>query len=249
MGENHKQHLRWIYVAYGILITAMTFFFLYGRPSPLDEKLTLVEMVCLLPGVILFWPTLFITGGRYTSIFPFSIHSPLLGILNVFAYLAVPLTTRAITRWRQERKTSPTQERTWLDIFKRPITMAVLGAGMFLVALNGAIHIWHGTDGPTDFANMVLGLFAGVGFWFLAHYLWRHGTAIQFNYKALPAWTRWAVPLAALTGAVIGGRLAYGEARIVGWSTTAGGALAVAVTGITVLLVLIAFRFVQRQMK
>jgi hypothetical protein len=40
--------------------------------------------------------------------------------------------------------------------------MVVLGAGMFLVALNGAIHIWHGTDGPTDFANMVLGLFAAV---------------------------------------------------------------------------------------
>jgi hypothetical protein len=115
--------------------------------------------------------------------------------------------------------------------------MVVLGAGMFLVALNGAIHIWHGTDGPTDFANMVLGLFAAVG------------TAIQFNYKALPAWTHWAVPLAALIGGVVGGRLAYGEARIVGWSTTSAGALAVAITGITVLMVLIAFRLVQRQLK
>lgn len=249
MTTRRTQHLRSVYFVYGILITAMTFFLLYGRPSPLDEKLTLVEMVCLLPGVILFWPTLFLTGGRYTSIFPFSVHSTLLGTLNIFACLAVPLATRAITRWWQERKTSLTQERTWLDIFKRPITMAVLGAGMFLVALNGAIHIWHGTDGPTDFANMVLGLFAAVGFVFLAHYLWRHGASIQFTSKALPAWTHWAVPLAALIGGVVGGRLAYGEARIVGWSTTAGGALAVAVTGITVLLVLIAFRLVQRQMK
>jgi hypothetical protein len=146
----------------------------------------------------------------------------------------------------QEWKTSG---QSWLDIFRKPTTMVVLGAGMFLVALNGAIHIWHGTDGPTDFANMVLGLFAAVGFCFLAHYLWRHGTAIQFNYKALPAWTHWAVPLAALIGGVVGGRLAYGEARIVGWSTTSAGALAVAITGITVLMVLIAFRLVQRQLK
>ena len=249
MGEKHKQHLRWIYGVYSVLVIALTVLLLYGRPSPLDERLTLVEIVCLLPGVILFWPTLFITGGRYTSIFPFSIHSPLLGILNVFAYLAVPLATRAIIKSYRERKSSLTQERNWLNIFKRPTTMVVLGAGMFLVALNGAIHIWHGTDGPTDFANMVLGLFAAVGFGFLAHYLWRHGTAIQFNYKALPAWTHLAVPLAALIGGVIGGRLAYGEARIVGWSTTSAGALAVAVTGITVLMVLIAFRLVQRQMK
>jgi hypothetical protein len=132
----------------------------------------------------------------------------------------------------QEWKTSG---QSWLDIFRKPTTMVVLGAGMFLVALNGAIHIWHGTDGPTDFANMVLGLFAAV--------------AIQFNYKALPAWTHWAVPLAALIGGVVGGRLAYGEARIVGWSTTSAGALAVAITGITVLMVLIAFRLVQRQLK
>jgi hypothetical protein len=69
----------------------------------------LVEIVCLLPGVILFWPTLFITGGRHTSIFPFSIHSPLLGILNVFAYLAVPLATRAIIKSYRERKSSLTQ--------------------------------------------------------------------------------------------------------------------------------------------
>jgi hypothetical protein len=215
----------------------------------MDESLTLVEIVCLLPGVILFWPTLFITGGTYTSIFPFSIHSTLLGTLNIFAYLAIPLATRAMIRSWQELKTSPRQEKNWLDVFKRPTTMVMLGAGMFLVALNGAIHIWHGTDGPTDFANMVLGLFATVGFVFLAHYLWRHGASIQFTSKALPAWTHWAVPLAALIGGVVGGRLAYGEARIVGWSTTAGGALAVAVTGITVLLVLIAFRLVQRQMK
>jgi hypothetical protein len=106
-----------------------------------------------------------------------------------------------------------------------------------------------GTDGPTDFANAVLGPLAAIGFWFLAYYLYRHGAVIRLTDKGLPAWTRWAVPLAALTGAVIGGRLAYGEVRIVGWSTTSAGALAVAVTGITVLMVLIAFRLVQRQMK
>lgn len=246
MTTRRTQHLRWGYVVYGILVTAITHFLLYGRPSPLDESLTLLEIVCLLPGVILFWPTLFITGGRYTSIFPFSTHSPLLGILNVFVYLAIPLAIRRMIRSWQEWKTSG---QSWLDIFRKPITMVVLGTGMFLLALNGAIHIWHGTDGPTDFANMVLGLFAAVGFCFLAHYLWRHGTSIQFKARALPAWTHWAVPLAALIGGVIGGKLAYGEARIVGWNITAAGTLAVAVTGITVLMVLIAFRLVQRQMK
>lgn len=118
-----------------------------------------------------------------------------------------------------------------------------------LLGLNGILQIWRGTDGPTDFANAVLGPLAAVGFWFLAYYLYRHGAVIRLTGKGLPAWTHWAVPLAALIGGVISGRLAYGEARIVGWSITSAGALAVAVTGVTVFMVLIGFRLVQRQMK
>lgn len=249
MSDNPRQFLRWIYVVYGILVIAMTVLLLYDRPSPLDEKLTLVELVWLLPGFILFWPTLFILGGRYTSIFPFSIHSLLLGVLNVFGYMAAPLVTRAMIRSWQERNMFPNEERNWLDVFKKPITMVVLGASMCIVSLNGAIHTWHGTDGPTDFANMVLGLFAAVGFAFLAHYLWRHGASIQFTAKSLPSWTRWAVPLAGLVGGMIGGRLAYEEARIVGWSTTSASALAVVVTSLTILTVCFAFRLFQKQLK
>ena len=246
MNENRTCHQGWIYVLYGILVIVMTVLLLYGRTSPIDEKLTVVETVSLLPGVTLFFPLLMITGGKYTSLFPFSIHTPLLGMLNVFAYLTAPLAIRAtIGRWREWK----TSGHSWLDIFRKPTTMVVLGVGMLLLALDGAIHIWHGTDGPTDFANMVLGLFAAVGFVFLAHYLWRHGASVQFTSQALPAWTRRAVPLAGLVGGVIGGGLTYGEARIVGWSTTSASALAVTVTIINVLAVCFAFRLFQRQLK
>jgi len=116
-----------------------------------------------------------------------------------------------------------------------------------LLGLNGILQIWRGTDGPTDFANAVLGPLAAIGFWFLAYYLYRHGAVIRLTGKGLPAWTRWAVPLAALTGAVIGGRLAYGEARILRWNPPAAGVLAVTVTGVTLLMTWIVFRVVRRQ--
>ncbi|MFQ5989170.1 MAG: hypothetical protein ACE5K9_04565 [Candidatus Methylomirabilales bacterium] len=240
MTARRTQLLRSIYVFYGILVIAMTVFLLHGRLSPLDKNLTLVELVCLLPGVILFYPLLVLTGGRYTSIFPFSIHALLLGILNVCAYLAVPLATRAVIRsWKKGE--------TWRDIVRSPTTMVVLGVGMLLLALNGAIQLWQGRGGPTDIANTVFGPLAAIGLWCLAYYQRRHGTTIRLAERAPPAWIRWTVPLAALTGAVIGGILAYGEARILGWSTTAAGVLSVTVTGVTVLMVWLVFRMMQRQ--
>lgn len=244
MTARRTQLLRWIYILYGILITAMTLFLLYGKPSPIDEKLTLVEMVCLLPGVTLFYPLLVLTGGRYTSIFPFSIHSPLLGILNVFAYLAVPLAARVTIRWWREWKTSG---KSWLELFRRPGFLVAVGVGCMLLALNGAIQIWQGRGGPTDIANTGFAPLAAIGLWSLAYYRRRHGMAIQVADRVPPPWIRWAVPLAALTGAVIGGILAYGEARILRWSTAAAGVLAVAVTGVTLLMVWIVFRIVRRQ--
>lgn len=209
----------------------------------MDKNLTLVELVCLLPGVILFYPLLILTGGRYTSIFPFSIHSPLLGILNVFAYLVIPLAIRTIFRCWREWKTSG---QSWLNIFRKPTTMVVLGVGLLLLALNGGIQIWQGRGGPTDIANTVVGPLAAIGLWFLAYYQRRHGTAAKVTDQAPQTWICWAVPLAALTGAVIGGILAYGEARILRWSAAAAGVLAVTVTGITVLMVWFIFRMVRK---
>jgi hypothetical protein len=62
-----------------------------------------------------------------------------------------------------------------------------------------------------------------------------------------PAWTRWAVPLAAITGAVVGGVLVYGEMRILRWSQASAGVLAVAATALTLAMAWIIFRLVRKQ--
>jgi len=249
MTVTHTQSLRWMYFLYGILVIGMTVFLLYGRPPITDKNITWAEIFFLAPGIMLYLPILLLSGGVHWSILPFWARMPFWGTLNVLGYLAIPVVTQGIFRSWREWKKSGKQGNFWLELLRRPSVLVVVGVSCMLLGLNGILQIWRGTVGPTDFANAVLGPLAAIGFWFLAYYLYRHGAVIRLTDKGLPAWIRWAVPLAALTGAVIGGRLAYGEARIVGWSTTSAGALAAAVTGITVLMILIAFRLVQRQMK
>lgn len=246
MTDRRTQMLRWTYVVYGILVIAMTVFLLQGRAPITDRNVTVVEMALLLPGIILYLPLLLLSGGIHLSLLPFWARMPLWGTLNVFGYLAIPPAIRAITgRWR-EWKTSGKQGNFLLDLLRRPATMIMLGVGLLLLALNGAIQIWQGIAGPTDIANMVFGPLGAIGLWFSVYYQRRHGTAISITGQAAPPWPRWAVPLAALVGAVIGGGLAYGEAKILRWSPAAAGTLAVTVTVFTVLFVWTVFRALRR---
>lgn len=172
---------------------------------------------------------------------------PLWGTLNVLGYLAIPVAIRAITTWWRERKTSGTQENIWRDLFRRPATMIVFGVGMLLLALNGVIQIHLGIAGPTDTANVVFGSLGVIGFWYLAYYQRRYGPVILATDQPPPAWTRWAVPLAAFTGAVMGGGLAYREAKILRWSAASAGLMAMTVTVASVVMALIVFRLVRKQ--
>jgi hypothetical protein len=233
-----------MYVLYGVLVIAMTIFLLYGRLPITDRNVTWVEISLLAPGIILYLPLLLLSGGIHWSLFPLWARMPLWGTLNVLGYLAIPLSFRAITgRWR-EWKTSGKQGNFLLDLLRRPATMIMLGVGLLLLALNGAIQIWQGIAGPTDIANMVVGPFGAIGLWYLAYYQRRYGTIIPAT--GPPTWTRWAVPLAALTGAVIGGGLAYREAKILRWSAASAGLLAVTATVVTVTMVWIVLRVVRK---
>lgn len=238
--------LYWIYLLYGTIVIALTIFLLYGRLPITDRNVTWVEISLLAPGIILYLPLLLLSGGVHWSVLPFWTRMPLWGTLNVLGYLAIPLATRAVVKWWREWKASGRGGNMWLDLFRRPATMIVLGVGMLLLALNGVVQVRLGIAGPTDIANMVVGPFGAIGLWSLAYYQRRYGTIIPAT--GPPAWTRWAVPLAALTGAVIGGVLAYKEAMILRWGTASAGILAVTVTAVTVVMVWIVFRVVRKHL-
>jgi hypothetical protein len=243
--KGRAQLFRCIYVLYGILVVAMTVFLFYGRPPITDKSITVAETFFLLPGIILYVPLLLLSGGIHWSLLPLGARMPLWGTLNVLGYLAIPLAIRGMIKWWRELKTSGKQGNIWQDILRRPTTMVVFGVGMLLLALNGAIQVRLGIAGPTDIANMVFGTFGAIGLWYLAYYQRRYGTIIPTT--GPPAWTRWAVPLAALTGAVIGGGLAYREAMILRWSTASATLLAVSVTVVTSVMVWIVFRMVRKE--
>ncbi len=234
-----------MYLLYGSLVLAMTVFLLYGRPPITERNAKWLEISLLAPGTILYLPLLLLSGGVHWSL-PFGARMPLWGILNVFGYLAIPLAGRTTIRWWRGWKTSGGDRSIWLELLQTPATMVLLGLGMLLLGLNGAIRIWQGIDGPPDTANMVLAPVAAIGFWCLAYYLCRYGTVTRLHGRALPAWMRWAVPVAEIIGGIIGGGLTYGEVKILRWSTAAAGTLAVTVTVVTVAVVLIVFRVAQK---
>ncbi len=113
-----------------------------------------------------------------------------------------------------------------------------------LLGLNGVLQISWKISGLTDYADAVLGPLAAIGLWCLAYCLFRYGTVIGLHGKALPAWMCSAVALAAVIGGLIGGGLAYGEARILRWTNASAGALAISVTVVTLQMVWIAWRMV-----
>lgn len=248
MTAKRTQSLRWIYILYGIFVIAMTVFLLYGRPPITDKNVTFVEIVLLLPGIILYLPLLLLSGGIHWTILPFWARIPLWGTLNVFGYLVIPVATEGIFRSWQQWKASGKQGSFWLELLRRPSVLVAAGVLCMLLGLNGVLQISWKISGPTDYANAALGPLAAIGFWCLAYYLYRYGTVTGLHGKLLPAWMHWAVAVAALIGAVIGGRLAYGEARILRWSTTGAGLLAVSVTVATLLMVWIVWRMLRKQL-
>lgn len=233
-------------VLYAILVIGGTVVLLYGRRPLTDKSLAWVEAVLLLPGLIFYLPLLLLSGGIHWSLLPLWGQVPLWGILNVCGYLGIPPTIRAMRMWWRDRGAYPGHQKRWQGIFLKPIMMVVLGLGMLLVALNGILQIWRRVDGPTDIANTVLGSIGGIGLWALAYLERRYKALSRVADQGPPAWTRWAVPLAAITGAVIGGVLAYGEMRILRWSEASAGVLAVTATALTLAMAWIIFRAVRR---
>jgi hypothetical protein len=159
----------------------------------------------------------------------------------------MPLAIRAMRNWWRDRGAYPGHQKRWQAIFLKPIVMVVLGFGMLLAALNGGLQIRRGIDGPTDIANTVLGSIGGIGLWALSYLERRYRVLSRVADQGPPAWTRWAVPLAAITGAVVGGVLVYGEMRILRWSQASAGVLAVAATALTLAMAWIIFRLVRKQ--
>ncbi|MFQ5846141.1 MAG: hypothetical protein ACE5IQ_00530 [Candidatus Methylomirabilales bacterium] len=249
MTERRPQMLSWTYVVYSILVIAMTVFLLHGRAPITDRNVTAVEMALLLPGIILYLPLLLLSGGVHWSLLPFWARMPLWGALNVLGYLAIPVATQGIFGSWQQWKASGKQGSFWLEMLRRPSVLIAAGVLCMLLGLNGVLQIRRDISGPTDYANVVLGPLAAIGFWCLAYYLYRYGTVTGLHGKSLPAWTRWAVPLAAVIGAMVGGGLAYGEVRILRWSPAAAGILAVTVTVVTVAVVLTLFHVMRKHTK
>lgn len=246
MTARRTQSLRWMYTVYGIVVIAITVFLLYGRLPIADKNITWTEIVLLAPGIILYLPLLLLSGGIHWSILPFWARMPLWGALNILGYLAIPVGTRAILSSRQKWKSSGKQGSFWLGLIRRPAVLVAAGVLFLLLGLNGVLQISWKISGPTDYANAVLGPVAAIGFWCLAYYLYRYGTVTGLHGKILPAWTHWAVALAALIGGFIGGRLAYGEAKILRWTKASAGAMAISVTVVTLLMVWIAWRMVRK---
>lgn len=246
MTARRTQSLLWVYILYGISVIGMTVFLLYGRPPIMDRNVTWAEIILLAPGIILYLPLLLLSGGIHWSILPLWARMPLWGALNILGYLAIPVGTRVILALRREWNLSGKQGNFWLGLIRRPAVLVAAGVLCTLLGLNGVLQISWKISGPTDYANAVLGPVAAIGLWCLAYYLYRYGTVTGYHGKVLPAWTHWAVALVALIGGVIGGRLAYGEAKILRWTKASAGTLAISVTGVTLLMVWIAWRTFQK---
>jgi len=247
MSDRRVRLSRWSQGLYVILVIAGTALLLHGRPPLTDKSLTWIEAVLLLPGLSLYLPLLLLSGGIHWSLLPLWSQVPLWGVLNVCAYLGIPPAFQAMRRWRRDRSTPHGPRTLWQDIFLRPITMVFFGFGMLLVGLNGALAIWRGINGPTDTANTVLGPIGAIGLWTLAYFESRYGALRHVADKGAPGWTRWAVPLAAIIGAVIGGALIYGEMRILRWTKVSSAVLAVTLSALTLALVWILLGLVRRQ--
>lgn len=86
----------------------------------------------------------------------------------------------------------------------------------------------------------------GICLFFAAYIQHRQQAQTVVKDREPPAWTRWAVPLAAVAGAVMGGGFAYWEFRTLGWTTTAAGVLAAAITAVTILMAWIVIRMVRK---
>jgi len=238
---------RWSRVLYALLVIGATVILLHGRPPLTDKSLSWVETILLLPGLISYLPLMLLSGGIHWSVLPLRSQVPLWGILNVCGYLGIPPTIRAMRMWWRDRGAYPGYQKRLQGIFFKPIMMIVLGLGMLLVALNGALQIRRGIDGPTDIANTVLGSIGAIGLWTLAYLERRYKALSRVAGKGPPAWTRWAVSIAAITGAVIGALLTYGEMRILRWSKASAGVLAVTLAALTLAMAWIIFRLVRKQ--
>jgi hypothetical protein len=235
------------YGLYVILVMVGTALLLHGRPPLTDKGLSWGETVLLLPGLIFYLPLMLLSGGIHWSLLPLWSQIPVWGILNVCGYLGLPLAIWGMhSRWRDGRS-SYGHQKPWRELLLRPVTMVVFGFGMFFVALNGGLQIWRNVDGPTDIANVVLGLSGAIGLWTLASLEHNYGVLRRAAAQGPPAWTRWAVPLAAITGAAIGGALVYGEVRILRWSKASAGAAGLTVTALTLMMTWIIVRMVRNQ--
>lgn len=245
MSDRRIRLLRWSRVLYALLVIGATVILLHGRPPLTDKSLSWVETVLLLPGLIFYLPLMLLSGGIHWSVLPLRSQVPLWGILNVCGYLGIPPTIRAMRMWWGDRGAHPGYEKRLRGVFFKPTTMVVLGFGLLLVALNGALQISRGINGPTDLANTVLGSIGAIGLWTLA-YLERRYTALsRVADKGPPAWTRWAVPFAAIAGAAIAGSLVYGEMRILRWNKASAGVWAVTLAALTLAMAWIIFRLVR----
>ena len=94
----------WTYALYSVLVVAMTLFVVYVR-DPSAEHVKWVDFL-ILPGALIAMP---LCPGCWHSTNPYL--ELLVSILNVLAYLAVPLIIMRIVRWRRGMKTpgSPSQ--------------------------------------------------------------------------------------------------------------------------------------------
>ena len=247
MSDRRIRLSRWSRVLYALLVIGATVILLHGRPPLTDKSLSWVETVLLLPGLIFYLPLMLLSGGIHWSVLPLRSQVPLWGILNVCGYLGIPPTIRAMRMWWRDRGAYPGYQKRLQGIFFKPIMMIVLGLGMLLVALNGALQIRRGIDGPTDIANTVLGSIGAIGLWTLAYLERRYKALSRVADQGPPAWTRWAVSIAAITGAVIGALLTYGEMRILRWSKASAGVLAVTLAALTLAMAWIIFRLVRKQ--
>ena len=234
MSDRRIRLSRWSRVLYALLVIGATVILLHGRPPLTDKSLSWVETVLLLPGLIFYLPLMLLSGGIHWSVLPLRSQG-------------IPPTIRAMRMWWRDRGAYPGHQKRLQGIFLKPIMMIVLGLGMLLVALNGALQIRRGINGPTDIANMVLGSIGAIGLWTLAYLERRYKALSRVADQGPPAWTRWAVSIAAITGAVIGALLTYGEMRILRWSKASAGVLAVTLTALTLAMAWIIFRLVRKQ--
>ena len=148
--------------------------------------------------------------------------------------------------------TGDQQKKSWIDTFRRPAVMVAIGVLNLTLALDGATGFlpWGTKVGsPLAIGQTISCGLAGIGILMLAFTQHRQRAQTLVKDREPPAWTRWAVSLAAVAGAVMGGGFAYWEAKTLDWTPAAATLLAVTCTVVTIVVFWFILRMVRKQQK